>query len=77
MAVPQLLTAGWLHYLAFDLLVGSWIAERAGALRLPSFVVLRLLALTFLFGPGGLLAFAIARAAWLRRTPTANAATAH
>src|SRR4051794_12968624 len=26
-AVPGVLTAGWLHYLAFDLFVGVWIAE--------------------------------------------------
>ncbi len=77
MAVPQLLTAGWLHYLAFDLFVGSWIAERAAALKLPHLVVLPLLALTFLFGPAGLLAFAMVRAVWLRRTPTATVATAN
>jgi len=28
-AVPELLTAGWIHYLAFDLFVGAWIAERS------------------------------------------------
>jgi hypothetical protein len=56
-AVPQLLTAGWLHYLAFDLFVGTWIAERGAALGLPHLVLLPLLALTFLFGPAGLLAF--------------------
>ncbi len=61
LAVPALLTAGWLHYLAFDLFVGAWIAERAGVLGMPRIVVLPLLALTFLFGPAGLLAFALLR----------------
>jgi hypothetical protein len=61
LAVPELLAAGWLHYLAFDLFVGAWIAERAGALGLPHLLVLPLLALTFLFGPAGLLAFALLR----------------
>jgi hypothetical protein len=56
-AVPELLAAGWLHYLAFDLFVGSWIAERGAALGLPHLLLLPLLALTFLFGPAGLLAF--------------------
>lgn len=60
-AVPELLTAGWLHYLAFDLFVGAWIAERAGALRIPHLLILPLLLLTFLFGPAGLLAFAVLR----------------
>ncbi|MFH0130496.1 ABA4-like family protein [Variovorax sp. VaC1] len=68
---PALLTAGWFHYLAFDLFVGTWIAregERAGIaplLLLPCFV------LTFLFGPVGLLAFLALRVApwcaWLAR----------
>lgn len=68
-AVPELLTAGWLHYLAFDLFVGAWIAERSVALGLPHIVLLPLLALTFLFGPAGLLAFLALRAAipWWRR----------
>ena len=70
MAVPELLTAGWLHYLAFDLFVGAWIHERAGSAGLPHLVVLPLLALTFLFGPAGLLAFAIVRAAWPPRAGT-------
>ena len=70
MAVPALLTAGWLHYLAFDLFVGAWIAERAAALGLPHLVVLPLLALTFLFGPAGLLAFAVL-SAFRRRRPLA------
>jgi Domain of unknown function (DUF4281) len=69
LAVPELLAAGWLHYLAFDLFVGAWIAERAGVLGLPHLVVLPLLALTFMFGPAGLLAFAALRLLWLRRHP--------
>jgi hypothetical protein len=64
LAQPALLAAGWLHYLAFDLVVGSWIAERAAGLGLPHLLVLPLLALTFLFGPAGLLAFAALRMVW-------------
>ena len=66
LAVPALLTAGWLHYLAFDLFVGAWIAEQAGALALPAWLVLPVLALTFLFGPAGLLAFVLLRRAFQR-----------
>lgn len=75
-AVPGLLTAGWLHYLAFDLFVGAWISERAAALGLPHVVVLPLLALTFLFGPAGLLAWALLSRslAWWRRRRPATAA---
>lgn len=72
LAVPGLLAAGWLHYLAFDLFVGAWISERAAALGLPHWALLPLLALTFLFGPAGLLAWAALRAVvvgWRRHRP--------
>lgn len=65
-AALGLLAAGWLHYLAFDLFVGTWIAERAAALGMPHLAVLPLLALTFMFGPAGLLAFALLRASVFR-----------
>ncbi len=73
-AVPELLLAGWLHYLAFDLFVGAWIAGRAGAIGLPHLVVLPLLLLTFMFGPAGLLAFALIQALRSRRGATAGPA---
>jgi Domain of unknown function (DUF4281) len=57
--VPGALVAGWVHYLAFDLFVGSWIAERAGALQMPHALLVPVLLLTFMFGPLGLLAFAL------------------
>jgi Domain of unknown function (DUF4281) len=56
---PGLLAAGWLHYLAFDLFVGTWIARRAGQLGIHHALVLPCLVLTFLFGPVGLLCFAL------------------
>ena len=55
---PGLLAAGWIHYLAFDLFVGTWIARQAAANGLPHAAVLPCLALTFMFGPAGLLAYA-------------------
>jgi hypothetical protein len=59
--VPGALVAGWVHYLAFDLFVGAWIAERAAALRVPHWQVVPVLILTFMFGPAGLLAFVALR----------------
>jgi hypothetical protein len=55
---PGLLAAGWLHYLAFDLFVGTWIARDAARRGLPHATVLPCLALCFMFGPAGLLAYA-------------------
>lgn len=59
--VPGVLVAGWLHYLAFDLFVGVWIAARSAQIGLPHLAVIPLLLLTFMFGPVGLLAFVIVR----------------
>lgn len=61
------LAAGWLHYLAFDLFVGTWIAREAVALRVPAVLVIPCFVLTFLFGPAGLLLFFVLRFAYGRR----------
>lgn len=58
---PWLLLAGWLHYLCFDLFVGAWIVRRARAEGVAHGFVLPCLALTFLFGPVGYLAFGALR----------------
>ncbi|MCR9123542.1 MAG: ABA4-like family protein [Phyllobacteriaceae bacterium] len=60
----ELLLAGWVHFLAFDLFVGAWIvrdARETGAL--PFWLVLPCLPLTLLFGPAGLAAYFALRAA--------------
>ncbi len=54
---PAILLAGWLHYLAFDLLVGVMIAQRFLDDRLPRILLLPVLPLAFFFGPAGWLAF--------------------
>jgi hypothetical protein len=53
----ELVLAGWVHYLAFDLFIGAWAARTARAEAIPFVLVVPCLALTFLFGPAGLLAF--------------------
>ncbi len=63
------LAAGWLHYLAFDLFVGSWIAELGLKARIPALLLIPCLLFTFLLGPTGLVLFLILRAAFQRRTP--------
>ena len=60
-AVPGALVAGWVHYLAFDLFVGSWIAGRAADAGTPHLLLVPVLLLTFLFGPIGLLTWALLR----------------
>ncbi|HYJ29066.1 MAG TPA: ABA4-like family protein [Allosphingosinicella sp.] len=62
-AAPSTMLLGWVHYLAFDLFVGSWEAEEAHRLQMPRVLLVLCLPLTFLLGPLGLLVFLAARAA--------------
>jgi len=55
------LTAGWLHYLAFDLFVGTWIAREGLDQGVIPILLIPCLLLTFIFGPAGLLLFLILR----------------
>ncbi len=56
---PQAMLAGWVHYLAFDLFIGSWEVADAPAARIPHWLLLPCLALTFVAGPIGLLLYLI------------------
>ena len=60
-STPWLLLAGWLHYLTFDLLVGSWELEDARGRGIPHLMVVPCLLLTFLFGPAGWALYLIVR----------------
>jgi hypothetical protein len=51
------LLAGWIHYLAFDLFVGTWIVRDAMDRRARRAVLLPILLVTFLFGTAGLLVY--------------------
>lgn len=48
-----LLLGGWIHYLAFDLLVGCWEANDTVERKITLWLVAPCLCLTFLFGPVG------------------------
>ena len=66
-----LLVAGWLHYLAFDLLIGSWEARDSVERGVPRWLLVPCLFLTLMFGPAGWLAY---RAVRMRRwTPESSA----
>jgi hypothetical protein len=57
-----LLLAGWVHYLAFDLLLGAWAVRTARREGISHGLVLPCLLATFLFGPAGYLLFQFLRA---------------
>ena len=53
--------AGWIHYLAFDLLVGTWEVKDAEKRGISHWFVIPCLVLTFLFGPIGFLLYSTLR----------------
>ena len=54
---PAAMLNGWIHYLAFDLFVGAWIARDAMRRSLPHFLVAPCQLLTLLYGPLGFLGY--------------------
>ncbi len=71
---PHVALAGWVHYLAFDLIIGAWIARTARAEGIAHLMVLPCLVLTFLFGPAGFLLFTALRAIYAAKRPATKAA---
>ena len=71
---PWTLLAGWVHYLAFDLLTGVWETRDAAQRGIPHWMVVPCLFLTFMLGPAGWLLYQIVRAT--RGTSSATSATA-
>ena len=67
-ADPNALVGGWVHFLAFDLFVGGWIAREGTAMKISAFILTPILLLTFMFGPAGFLVFLLLRTALIGRT---------
>ena len=59
---PWLLLAGWAHYLAFDLFIGSWEVRDARTRQIPHLLVIPCLISTLMFGPLGWLLYMVIRA---------------
>ncbi len=55
-------TIGWIHYLAFDLFVGIWVARNADSLNISRILQVPVLFFTFMAGPFGLVLYLILRA---------------
>ena len=60
-ASPWAATAGWIHYLAFDLFVGTRIAQEAARDGVARVWLIPILPLTLMLGPAGLLLFNLVR----------------
>jgi len=53
--------AGWVHYLAFDLLVGMWMLDKNKELKIHQLLMAPILFGTFMLGPVGFLAFMLVK----------------
>ena len=67
-AHPGPLTASWLHFLALDLFVGTWIARDGTERGMPVLLILLCLPFAFIFAPAGLLLYLALRLVVPRRT---------
>lgn len=64
---PWLALTCWIHYLAFDLFVGAWIARDGQRQSLPHVLVAICLVVTCFLGPPGLVVYLAARFALRKR----------
>ena len=64
---PWAALAGWVHYLAFDLVIGAVISQDIMRLGISRLYLIVLLPLTFMFGPIGYLGFVIVRTALAKK----------
>jgi hypothetical protein len=62
----ELLLAGWIHYLCFDLFIGAWEIRDSQKHGFPHLVMIPCLLMTFMLGPIGLLFYFAIRTAKLR-----------
>ena len=68
---PEAILGAWVHFLAFDLFVGSWMAQDAPKARVPHWLLIPMLGLTLMAGPVGLLLYLLVAAARRRTASTA------
>ena len=61
------LLAGWIHYLAFDLLAGLYIINNAKKLKIGRYWIIIPLIFTFIMGPIGFLLYLIVRSIYSKR----------
>ena len=60
---PRIVLAGWVHFLAFDLMVGLYVVSDAARHGINHWLMLPVLLLTMMFGPAGLLLYLLVRLA--------------
>ena len=63
----EMLLTGWLNYLSFSLLIGTWQCRDARELKIPHIFVVPSLLLTMIAGPTGLLLYLLVRVTRTRK----------
>ena len=63
---PEAVSAGWVHYLAFDFWVGSSLLAQSQQKELPHVLMVLPLLATFMLGPVGVLLYVIADQSYSR-----------
>ena len=58
---------GWIHYLVFDLLIGSWIVDQSKKNRISHLLIIPCLLLCFMFGPAGYLLYKLIQLVKLKK----------
>jgi hypothetical protein len=74
---PGVMLAGWVHYLAFDILVGLWEREEGRRIGVNRVLLIVCLFFTMMIGPAGWLLFMLVRAIRLRGNESARSLHSH
>ncbi len=69
---PWVVVAGWIHYLAFDLFIGSYIARKIMEMGVYKWTLVLILPLTFMLGPIGFLCYQLLKTLAVRRPQKAG-----
>lgn len=64
---PSLVLVGWIHYLAFDLWVGTWEVRDAQDKGIPHLLVVPCLFFTLMLGPIGFLMYRLLRLIYAKK----------
>lgn len=58
-ATPESAAVGWLHYLAFDFWVGTWMIRHSQKFQIKHILIVLPLLCTFMLGPIGILIYSL------------------
>jgi len=71
LSAPATMLPAWIHFLCFDLWVGTWEVEDAPKAGVPHWLLIPVMFGTFMYGPAGLLAYLVIRTIAARWKPKA------